>query len=47
MVSRRRLNAIEALMCLTMFLNEWDLIGSSAAREILLRMMKMRMKFVK
>ena len=42
-------NASEALMCfvLTMFLNEWDLIGSSAAREILLKMMKMRIKLVK
>lgn len=35
------------VVILTMFLNEWDLIGSSAAREILLRMMKMRMKLVK
>lgn len=32
---------------LTMFLNECDLIGSSAASDILLRMMKMRMKLVK
>lgn len=30
-----------------MFLKEWDLMGSSAAREMLLRMMKMRMKLVK
>lgn len=36
-----------AIVSLTMFLKEWDLIGSSAASEMLLRMMKMRMKLVK
>lgn len=35
------------IVSLTMFLKEWDLIGSSAASEMLLRMMKMRMKLVK
>lgn len=37
----------EMQVTLTIFLNEWDLIGSSAASDILLRMMKMRMKLVK
>lgn len=41
---RRRASDVSGL---TMFLKEWDLIGSSAASEILLKMMKMRMKLVK
>lgn len=32
---------------LTLFLKEWALIGSSAANEQLLRMMKTRMRLVK
>lgn len=36
-----------AVWRLTLFLKEWALIGSSAASEQLLRMMKTRMRLVK